>query len=331
MAVGFPLEARRGFSCWGPQVGAGAPGLNVPTAGPYYLGMMDYPRRMHDSGTAGMPSIGSWYPRFIRQMAGRDEGALRMMLCAGAPGAGVSQVADFLGRCVRYGFGPLNPDYYGYLWIGGGVGAEGDNGFYWNQGGCKAQSLQLSCQAGGPIIADIGYWAISPYWGENALASHANQFVGTTTQPYLWFEKELALAGVYNDGVYTFAQKCEYVTFRATHNMRRVYTLGGGTNVPTYTYARGAKHLLPTTQDCRVTVRWHQPDISGAADLAWVANNFTPFNISGRCFDGVNAFFVNAINCEAANKQDGPSQAADYLRHPIEYVAQYLTFTPALP
>jgi hypothetical protein len=179
-------------------------------------------------------------------------------------------------------------------------------------------------------VADFDYWALTPYFGENAVATHLNQFNNTAFQPYFWFEEDLELAGAYVDGSgYSYASKCEFASFRVTHNMRRVYSLGGGTVAPTYTYGRGAKHLLPTTQDCRVSIRWHQPDIAGAFDLNWLLNNFTPFTIRGRCTDGVNAFFINATGCEPANKQDGPSQPADYLRFPIEYVAQKIYFTAA--
>ena len=59
MAVGYPHEGTNGFFWFAFTAVPGATPL-VPSAGPFYLGMCDFPRLSDDAGTYPADTIGSW-------------------------------------------------------------------------------------------------------------------------------------------------------------------------------------------------------------------------------------------------------------------------------
>jgi hypothetical protein len=318
MAVGFPLEARRGFTWWGIPSVAGA--FDTTGGGPYYMGIADFPRLLHDSGTRGILSIGSWRPFINKQFAGRDEGGIRLTLSSGTPGLNNSSPVEFLRRCVRYCDGPAFADQYGYMIIGGGIGQEGDNGFYWTQSGARATRVNMTAAANQALTVDVDWWALYPWQGELAAASHLNEFTGAANDPFMWYDSSIWLSGVVGDGTYSFAQKAEFWSCRVAQDARRVHTLGGATSFPTVSYGRGARFIVPNVQqDIRISIRWLQPEVA-----AWTLNNFTPYNLACWFFDGVNSLVVTGMYCEPAQKSIGPSSPSDYLRMPIEYVPLYV-------
>ena len=312
MSLYYPAEATGSFFWF--ALKSGYPGSNA-WIGPYYLGLCDFPRVAQDAGTYPVDSIGSCFPMHMVAGAGRYDGTARVHVCSGGLVAGgVSAAVALLNYAVRYAAG--STDYYDYLVLGAGTAQNsGGDGVLWAHSGAQIRDLTLTTDAGGELMMDLSWQALYPRCYVNA-GTYAQLFNGAVYPPYQWHQGDVVIDGTYYGGV------VEMSTLRAVQRARSIYTQGGDQVAPTTAHAAGPKYIVPTIQDTTFSIRTILPHIT---DLTG-----RPFNAVNAAFtwnDSINPLTAALWNCKIVRDSVGPHRPDDYLRWPIDYRAQYVSFS----